>query len=300
MKKSSQTILIGSAVIVVGFGVFYAIRHPHNKAVPTTSVLPAITSHTTPAPAQSPTTNTADGHYYAFTLKTNDSIKELSTLVGAGNVETILKLNRINSEYVKKDSVLIVAHTPEDWMTLSPFPLSLPAAATIPKLDMISQRVQAFGVYEYGTLVRWGPVSTGKQSTPTASKLYFTNWKSEEIASSFNNEWILKWNFNLDNTEGIGMHEYTMPGYPASHSCVRMFETDAKWLYNWADQWVVSADGQTVVTHGTPVLVFGNYVYGKTAPWKLLPKDPTATTLSAEELTAALNPELAVIAQYKK
>jgi hypothetical protein len=32
---------------------------------------------------------------------------------------------------------------------------------------------------------------------------FFTNWKAEETTSTFN-EWDLKWNFNIENKEGVG------------------------------------------------------------------------------------------------
>jgi len=169
------------------------------------------------------------------------------------------------------------------------FPENVSIAKDIPKLMLISQRVQSFAVYEYGQLIRSGAVSTGKQSTPTASKIYFTNWKGKEVKSSFDDEWILKWNFNLDNHEGIGMHQYEMPGYPASHSCIRMFEADAMWIYDWADQWILSPNQQNIVAHGTPVIIFGDYRYDKKAPWKDLPKNESAIKISDEEIETAIN-----------
>jgi hypothetical protein len=43
----------------------------------------------------------------------------------------------------------------------------------------------------------------------------------------------LRWNFNIENKLGVGWH--SLPGYPASHSCLRL--EDAKLLYEWADEW---------------------------------------------------------------
>lgn len=291
-KHNTKKYAVTAGILVVAGAVaVFLPRHANQPEGSTTVPVHETPSVTKPVVIQ-------NEQYTTLTLQTNNPIKEISTAVGASNVGVVLKLNRINSNYLKKDSVVVIPQHPNDWMALSPFPLTLSSAASIPKIDLISQRVQAFGVYEYGKLVRWGPVSTGKASTPTASKLYFTNWKGKEVHSSFSDEWILKWNFNLDNAEGIGMHQYTMPGYPASHSCVRMFGEDAEWLYNWADQWVVSDDEQTIIAHGTPVLVFGSYAYNKTAPWKLLPQNPDATTLSPTELDQALTPALPTIDQY--
>ena len=84
--------------------------------------------------------------------------------------------------------------------------------------------------------------------------MYFTNWKAEQTTSTFNDEWDLKWNFNIENKEGIGFHQYALPGYPASHSCLRLKEADAKYLYTFADQWELKGTDD-IKAKGTPVIV---------------------------------------------
>ncbi len=238
--------------------------------------------------------------YYSITLNSMEPEVELKQIVGENHVQNVLKLNRINSEFLTQGSILTIPKDNPDFTSLSPFPKELQMAKEIPKLLIISQRVQAFGVYESGLLIKWGPVSSGKEITPTASHLYFTNWKAEEAISTFDDEWIMKWNFNLDNFKGIGMHQYEMPGYPASHSCVRMFEEDAKWLYRWADQWIVSKDGQDVLANGTPVIIFGYYEYEKIAPWKNLPMDKDATKIYLKDLEEATSPYIKTIVEKIK
>ena len=309
MKTKKYIVLI--SILLIAIAIVFLLtffKHQTAKPTPTTEIKNTATSkksqQTTPAIKATEQT----GPYTTLTLKTADAIKEISAAItidpsttsGETIIANMLRLNRINSNFLKIGSIVVIPKNPEDFDSLSPFPTELPTANEIPKLMIVSQRVQAFGIYEHGKLITWGPVSTGKQSTPTTSKLYFTNWKGKEVHSSFSDEWILKWNVNLDNSEGIGMHQYDMPGYPASHSCIRMFASDAEWIYNWADQWVLSDNQQTVLIHGTPVLVFGTYAYNKTAPWKKLPKDVTATTLSDTEITTALSPVLPTIIQNQQ
>lgn len=80
------------------------------------------------------------------------------------------------------------------------------------------------------------------------------------------------------------MHQYFLPGYPASHACVRMQEKDAKWIFDWADQWKLSSKTGAVTKTGTPVIIFGEYAYGKKQPWLNLPIDKQSTLLMTEEL----------------
>ena len=217
-----------------------------------------------------------------ITIQTDDSKKELESLYGPANIEAILEINRIDLAHIKKGSVLVIPDSFDQ--SFSSFPQTISELADIPKIFLISQRVQAFGAYEYGNLVRTGPVSSGKKSTPTANKLFFANWKGKEVISTINGEWLLKWNVNLDNFDGIGMHQYDMPGYPASHSCVRMLEADAMWVYDWVEQWILTPDGNTRLAAGTPVIVFGDYKFGTTAPWKQLTTDASAVTLKESEI----------------
>lgn len=229
--------------------------------------------------------------FATLTLSSNKPLTELSQRVGKENISTVLGLNRIDREYLRKGTTLVIPSI-YDWQALSPFPERLAILSDTPKLLLFSARVQAFGVYHYGQLLRWGPISSGKRSTPTPAKLYFTTWKSTKIRSTVDPSWILPWTFNLDNFLGINMHQYELPGYPASHACIRLRIEDATWLYTWADEWQISRDGKKVLAHGTPVVVLDSYDFTSSAPWKKLPENPTATTLTIEELSSLLAPTL--------
>ena len=80
------------------------------------------------------------------------------------------------------------------------------------------------------------------------------------------------------------MHQFFLPGYPASHACVRMQAKDAKWIFDWADTWKVSAKTGTVTKTGTPVIIFGDYAYGTTQPWLNLPIDKYSTMITPIEM----------------
>src|SRR5262249_43325102 len=42
----------------------------------------------------------------------------------------------------------------------------------------------------------------------------------------------MKWFLRFNGPEGL--HQGVLPGYPASHGCVRLSGGDAKWLFDWA------------------------------------------------------------------
>ena len=80
----------------------------------------------------------------------------------------------------------------------------------------------------------------------TPAGLQYTNYKAKLKISTIDGDWKMPWYFNIQNRSGIGMHDYS-PGYPASHSCIRLLEHDAKWIFNWADQWVLDDKGAAIV-----------------------------------------------------
>ncbi len=199
----------------------------------------------------------------------------------------VLKLNRVDLAHVRDRDSLILPDVFGDSLDLAPFPRTLAAVRDTAKLVLVSLRLQAFAAYDSGRLVQWGPTSTGRKSKPTPTGLYHATWKDRDRISTVDDEWRLLWCVNIDNHEGVSLHQYELPGRPASHSCVRLLESDAIWVYAWAEQWKLSAAGRLAAT-GTPVVVFGTWAWGKRAPWKRLPEDPTARQLAPEEVEEAL------------
>jgi hypothetical protein len=241
-------------------------------------------------PVTQPVRTTAGGGLYqSYYLAGASSLAQLSHTLGTAKMQLVYDINRRDLKHLKLGDTIAIPSAGDSAMIYSPFPLTLSGLDSAKKCLLVSRRVQAFGAYEMGKLVRWGPTSTGKKATPTPERLYYMTWKSKETHSTVDDSWILKWFFNLDNLDGISLHEYDLPGYPVSHSCVRLLAEDAEWIYHWGDQWKLSTDGKTVDTNGTPVIVFGEYAYGKTPPWKKLVGDAHATDLSTDELTAAVD-----------
>ena len=177
------------------------------------------------------------------------------------------KLNRVDVRHMPRLADLMVPLTWNDELEHSPFPQTYTAAAALPKLVVVDQPMQAFAAYESGRLTRWGPVSSGRQGRPTPSGLFHLNWRTRVRNSTLNGEWRLNWYFNFHNARGLALHQYELPGLPASHACVRLLERDAMWIYQWGQGWTLDSKGQ-LLENGTPLLIQGDYAFGAPPPWR--------------------------------
>jgi hypothetical protein len=263
------------------------------KEEPTKKIVPQVSTQSQKDTAQLPKDtgkkNVPENKLYrSYKLTGAKSLSDLSQKLGARKMFILFKINRRDLKHLKEGETIVVPNEDDSEMTYSPFPRHLESLDSARKVIFISRKVQAFAAYKNGNLISWEPTSTGKKATPTPEGLYHTNWKSKETLSTVDDAWVLKWYFNLDSHEGISLHEYDLPGYPASHSCIRLLAEDAEWIYNWAEQWKVAVDSKKITGNGTPVIVFGDYSYGKTPPWKKLISNVHATDLSEKELTEAV------------
>lgn len=207
-------------------------------------------------------------------------------------LDIVLAVNRTDKEnFTKIDSVLIPTDLSGDIAYYMPFPFQVDSLQRVDKIILFSYPTQTFATYENGILIRTGQTNMGRAKDKTPVGLFFTNWKAEQTTSTFNDEWDLKWNFNIENKLGVGFHQYTLPGYPASHSCLRLLEKDAKYLYNWADQWIL-VDDENVKFKGTPVIVFGSYNFEAPKPWLQLVKNPKALAISEDDIEKTISPYL--------
>ena len=197
---------------------------------------------------------------------------ELPKRFTAEQLALLEKLNRRDLKHLARLTEIIV---PDSWpaegtgdeLAYSPLPAEWPWAVSLPKALIVHQPAQVFGAYEFGRLVRWGPVSTGRKGTPTPAGSFNLTWRSRSRRSTENNDWLLNWYFNFINSRGVSFHEFDLPGAAASHACVRLLTRDAMWLYEWGEQWVLSPDRTTVVTPGTTVVVQSVVDFKNPTPW---------------------------------
>lgn len=155
--------------------------------------------------------------------------------------EMVMRLNRTNMP-VKYRSWIVV---PTNLSSLNESDLSpLPAHYDThgKKLILVSLASQAFGAYDSdGRLVHWGPVSAGKGYCPdvgrncntiTGSFKVYRKQGPECVSSKFpvETDGGAPMPYCMHFSGGFALHGSTLPGYHASHGCVRLFFEDAKWL----------------------------------------------------------------------
>jgi hypothetical protein len=186
-----------------------------------------------------------------YHIETTEPLSRFS----AGQRSLLQKLNRVDAAHLGTWRRLIV---PSRWdldeLDYSPLPATIQWCAEQPKAVFVHLPAQVFGGYEFGNLVRWGPVSSGGPGRSTPAGSYHLNWNARVRISSVDDSWVMPWYFNFDDVAGYGFHEYSLPGRPASHGCIRLLECDAKWLFHWGRP-------------GTPVLVCGRYGFSGPRPW---------------------------------
>ncbi len=111
-------------------------------------------------------------------------------------------------------------------------PEFLSEAAKHAKYILINRRQQYLGLYENGHLKYCFPISSGtRNSTPL--KKFVVNYLDEVHYSSKYEQAPMDHALNIGGDYFI--HEGIVPGYPASHGCIRIFPLHARFLfYQWA------------------------------------------------------------------
>ena len=79
---------------------------------------------------------------------------------------------------------------------------------------------------------------------------------------------------------------------------MRLLASDAKFLYYWAEQWIL--DGNTELAKGTPVIIHGEYPYGSARPWFDMVNDPDALRYNENKMKDIVAPHLDKIMQQQQ
>ena len=139
-----------------------------------------------------------------------------------------MRINRIDARHLQPGMRVLVP-TSEAAFSYAPVPKVVndeKARHLIIYLD-----IQYFGAYERGELVHWGPISSGKPGHETVIGTFHALWKDRWHRSrKYGNVPMF---FAVQFYGNFFTHEQSLPGYPASHGCVRMLKEDAQWKFSW-------------------------------------------------------------------
>ena len=177
-------------------------------------------------------------------LKIKNGQSWASLFPNAESRDIVRRLNRMN---VRLRAGMIIA-IPKNLERLSiydvsPFPRYIEPSGE--KTIFVSQDKLAWGAYdEDGELLWWGPISSGIDkcnsyggcATPTGSYRIIRKQDIDCVSTAFprraNGEnGGAQMPFCMHFFRGYALHGSSdVPGYRASHGCVRMFTEDARWL----------------------------------------------------------------------
>ncbi len=125
-------------------------------------------------------------------------------------------------------------------LDFSPFPRQIKAEPG--KQVIVDQNKLAWGAYDTtGKLIKWGPIASGSTKCSDSNKTCLTMTGVFRVFSKENEKCKsdvfpigkggAKMPYCMYFHKGFAMHgSDDIPGYRASHGCVRMFVRDAKWM----------------------------------------------------------------------
>lgn len=167
------------------------------------------------------------------TLVKTVKVKELKNLSETQKtaVEKINQCKRTRwSRWNKKNFLVPVSDSAA--LIYSPLPVWRADLKNNDSIICVSLAKQLFGCYKQGILIYWGPISSGRRgmSTPTGTWSIVGKFRLI-ISAKYDNAPMP---YSLQYNGNYCLHQGLLPGYAASHGCIRLLKLDAKWLYNWA------------------------------------------------------------------
>jgi lipoprotein-anchoring transpeptidase ErfK/SrfK len=135
---------------------------------------------------------------------------------GPGNISTDKSKIFVPLDYSMKPKIL---------------PEFLPGAAKNEKYILIDRRQQYLGLYEWGHLKHCYPISSGTSNSTPLAKFQVIHMDEVHYSSLFDEAPM---DHALNIFSNYFIHEGIVPGYPASHGCIRLFPLHARFLfYHW-------------------------------------------------------------------
>jgi hypothetical protein len=154
----------------------------------------------------------------------------------------VMRINRMNTQLYPGIVIAVPDNLSEaDIMDFSPFPSNVPSSGE--KSVVVDPDHHAWAAYDAdGVLVRWGPASAGADYCKDIEKECRTHEGSFRVYSLGSSDCYsskfplpdggapMPYCMYFQNGQALHGEPNGLPGYNASHGCVRMYVNDAEWL----------------------------------------------------------------------
>jgi len=195
----------------------------------------------------------------------------------------IARFNRVDRRHVYPGISIKVPKRLEDIKDFTPMPNYYQPAEKEPKFILVNLSEQFLGTYAFGRLVFSSPIATGEDGNETPngefrinafdmlhqSSLYFIEKTNKPYPMHFGLRFFT-------NKQGVAfwIHGRDLPGYPASHGCIGLYDEemqkkyygypknpvleDAKMLFEWVVSPSVEEGKFQLLNDGPKMLIIGN------------------------------------------
>ena len=165
-----------------------------------------------------------------------------SALFGA-NWPDVLRFNRMDRRHFIGGVSIKVPKRMEEIKNFSPLPQSYPDARTEAKFILIDQSETFLGAYEYGKLVQSFPAAVGAKGhrAPDGSfrvdaadaRHVSKSYTMEEIGRPYPMHFGLRYFVDKKSPDwdSYWIHGRDIPGYPASHGCIGLYDEQMQYDY---------------------------------------------------------------------
>ncbi|HLO24561.1 MAG TPA: L,D-transpeptidase [Geobacteraceae bacterium] len=211
--------------------------------------------------------------------------------------QDVLRFNRLDRRHFLGGRWIKVPKRLEDVRDFTPLPATYPDAAQDEKFILVDQSEMFLGAYEYGRLVFSFPVAIGIEGHRVPSgefridaidRRHKSNlYTVEEIGRPYPMHYGLRFyvDKSVDGWPSFWIHGRDVPGYPASHGCIGLYDEEmqkdyygnydrkvnkpyyhelkepylegAKELYRWVIGSRDDTGGFQKINHGPRVLIIG-------------------------------------------
>jgi L,D-transpeptidase-like protein len=157
--------------------------------------------------------------------------------------QEVLRFNRLDRRHFIGGRSIKVPQRLEDLKDFTPLPATYPDAAGEEKFILIDQTEMFLGAYEYGKLAFSSPVAVGIEGhrvpngefrIDAADRKHQSNlYTVEEIGRPYPMHYGLRFyvDKSLETTPSYYIHGRDVPGYPASHGCVGLYDEEMQIEY---------------------------------------------------------------------